>query len=208
MGILSASLALRKFITLLCLIGISLLSACATTQPISKQLSANPVHFAKLEQVQQFKLKGRIGIQMPGRGYTGSFKWQHQAHDTDEISFFSPVGSQVAHITQTPKLATLTDNKGNTFQAANATALIEEHLGWQIPVNDLNDWLLARATADAKTSQTLDPQGRLTKLQKRGWSIDYANYRTWNKTDLPGKITLSKPDFSLKLIIKHWQVNP
>ncbi len=202
------SLVMRNVITWICITCTSFLSACATTQPMSQPVSPNGDHFSKLQQIQQFKLKGRIGIQMPGRGYTGSFTWQHQAHDTDEISFFSPVGSQVANISQTPKLATLTDNKGNTYQAVDAAALIDEHLGWQIPVNDLNDWLLARAKADDKTNLTLDPQGRLTSLQKDGWSIRYANYRTWSNIDLPEKITLNKPDFSLKLIIKDWQVKP
>lgn len=205
---LDLSLMVRKVITWICIISMSLLSACATTQPMRTPASPNSDHFSKLQQIQQFKLKGRIGIQMPGRGYTGSFTWQHQAHKTDEISFFSPVGSQVANIAQTPKRATLTDNKGNTYQAVDATALIDEHLGWQIPVNDLNDWLLARAKADDKTNLTLDLQGRLTSMQKDGWSIRYTNYRTWRNIDLPGKITLNKPDFSLKLIIKDWQVKP
>lgn len=198
----------RRLYIWACLLSISLLSACATTQQTSKQNTPNSTHFTKLSLIQTFQLKGRIGIQMPGRGYSGSFKWQHLAHNTDEISFFSPVGSQVAKITQTPTLATLTDNKGNTYQATNASALIDEHLGWQIPVNDLNDWLLARAQADDKTSLELDPKGRLTRLNKHDWSIQYANYRTWDSTDLPSKIKLSKPDFSLKLIIKDWQVSP
>lgn len=184
------------------------LNGCSTTQPSIKPAVPNTTHFEQLANIQSFKLKGRIGIQMPGQGYSGSFHWRHLANNTDEISFFSPVGSQVAKITQTPTQATLTDNKGNTYEATNATTLIHEHLGWQIPVNDLNDWLLARAKADSQTTLSLDSLGRLIQLKKLDWSIQYANYRTWDHTDLPGKIKLSKPSFSLKLVIQDWQIKP
>lgn len=186
-----------------------LLSACATA-PTHQARTAIPdmAHFAALSKIKQFHLKGRIGIQMPQRGYTGAFKWQHVALDTNTIHFYSPLGSQVAMLSQTPKQAKLTDQKGHEYTANSAAALIETHLGWQLPLQHLDHWLLAKP-ADLKNLKGLsfDEAGHLASSQQGLWHVRYSDYHEWQGIALPRKILLKNKDFSLKLIIKDWQVS-
>lgn len=186
-------------------------TGCATTQHKQASTQANAKHFAALKTINTFTLKARIGIQMPRRGYSGALTWQHQGKQTDDITVYSPLGSQVASISQTANHAKLTNQKGQTFEANSAAQLIKTHLGWTLPVEQLNHWLLAnpqtRNTGITGITgiKQFDAQGRLTMLTQQGWTIQYKQYSNWNGIDLPSKVFIKSKDFSLKLIANDWQ---
>lgn len=182
------------------------LPACVTTPNKPVINDVNTQHFKQLNQIKTYQLTAKIGVQMPKQGYSGSLKWQHK-FDEDKIIVYSPVGSQVAVITQTARRATFKNNKGETFKASNAHDLIAEHLGWQFPVDALHDWLLARPKNLSSTQHSFDKKGRLTQLNTQGWSIDYAGYADWHGYHLPKKITLKNATVRLKIIANDWQLN-
>jgi outer membrane lipoprotein LolB len=186
----------------------SLLQACAST-PVSKPVedAASKIlhqqHIQHIAEVTQFTLKGRIGVQTDGKGFSGGVNWQHEKLN-DEIALYSPLGGQVASIKKTADTVTLEDAKGNSVSATDAETLTQTTLGWRLPLTGLADWSLGRPTASTVQASTWDEQGRLSTLKQDGWDIEYQHYSDQNGYFLPSKILLRSEHVYLKLLVEKW----
>jgi len=174
-----------------------------TTQKNTQQLNLAAQHLKKISQIHQFTLKGRIGLQNAGKGFSGQLQWQHQP-ERDLLTFYSPLGSQVAMIEKTPQQVTLTDAKGNQLTADDLETLTQKTLGWSIPLEGLIDWSLGRPSAASLQHNTWDEKGRLLKLKQENWDIDYLSYVETHHFVLPNRLTLRRENLYLKLIIEDW----
>ena len=163
-------------------------------------------HLKSISSIQQFTLKGRIGVQTDGKGFSGSLHWQHD-HANDNIALYSPLGGQVASISKTADKVVLEDAKGNSISAANAETLTQNALGWKLPLAGLADWSLGRPTRSANQDSTWDNQGRLSTLKQDGWEIEYQNYVENNGIFLPSKILLKSQKVNLKLLVEQWDLS-
>ncbi len=70
----------------------------------------------------------------------GRFKLT-QTEQILELQLFSPFGQTLANAVSGPEGAQLTTSDGRTFSAADPDTLIEQALGWKLPVSDLAGWL-------------------------------------------------------------------
>lgn len=171
--------------------------------------TTNTAHIKQLNLIHQFKLHGRIGIQNNGQGFSGQIDWQHNAVH-DQIALFSPFGGQVANIEKNNVSATLIDDKGQTYTADNIRLLMQNNLGWYIPLDLLVDWVLGRPSTNADSSQQIiawDQTGHMQKIRQNGWEVEYHDYLLHDGYMLPSKLTLRKETLYLKLIIASWQLH-
>lgn len=162
-------------------------------------------HMLQITEIQQFNLKGRIGVQAKGKGFSGSAEWQH-ANRADNIALFSPLGSQVATIKTIENGMELVTGEKKTYRAPDAETLTQEVLGWSLPVNGLADWVLGRPGQGLAQLTLWDKQGRITRLDQNGWEIEYLQYSEVKGYQLPAKINLRNQGLILKLIIKDWNM--
>jgi len=188
---------------------VALLQACASA-PFSKpvenaaSLALYQKHLQSIAAIEQFTLKGRIGVQADGKGFSGSLNWQHD-NANDDISLYSPLGGQVASIKKTANEVTLEDAKGNRTSAPDAESLTQTALGWRLPLAGLADWSLGRPTSSTIQASTWDELGHLSTLKQDGWSIEYQNYAEQNGRFLPNKILLKSEKLNLKLLVEEWE---
>ncbi|MEZ5651391.1 MAG: outer membrane lipoprotein LolB [Burkholderiaceae bacterium] len=61
------------------------------------------------------------------------------------LDLFSPFGQTLAQARSDPGAATLTTHDGRQLAAADPDTLIEQALGWRLPVSQLPEWLVSRA---------------------------------------------------------------
>lgn len=196
-----------RLFTLLLLV--TFLQACATS-PISKpdgginniSQSLNQQHLQRIATIQQFSLKGRIGVQTDNKGFSGGLNWVHNPNN-DDIALYSPLGGQVASIKKTPDKVILEDAKGNSVSAADAETLTQNTLGWRLPLTGLADWSLGRPTISPIQASTWDEQGRLLTLKQDDWDIEYSNYAEFEGNQLPNKIVLRSPKVNIKLLVEN-----
>lgn len=176
-----------------------LLSACPTIPPAALQQSpVAPVQ-------PNFNVNGKIGVQYQGKGYSGSFTWQHQV-ERDEVALFSPLGSQVAQIQRDAQGATLVDSESRIYKAASIEELTQSVLGWTLPIAGLQYWVQGHPSPTSTALRQQDPQNqRLQQLQQEGWQIDYQQYQDYQTFALPSKMRLDRPELTLKLILQEWQ---
>lgn len=188
-----------------------LLTACSALQPKPPQVpqseAAYRQHLASLQDVTQFNIRGRIGVQTNPKGFSGSLQWQHDTA-RDQILLFSPLGGQVAQINTIDDGVELLTSDGKRYQAADAATLTQQTLGWSLPMHGLPDWVIGRPSTGSIKNATWDAMGRLTTLQQDGWDIEYADYLVTDGHQLPTRISLRSPKLNLKLIIERWQLMP
>jgi outer membrane lipoprotein LolB len=184
---------------------VCLLSACVSTpiqqSPTNTQLPQQ--HIEKIASIRNFSLKGRIGVQMNGKGFSGPITWRHHA-EYDLITLYSPLGNPVAIIEKNGDKITLTDSKGNAVNEDNLQSLTEKTLGWPLPLQGMTDWILGRPSAQQIQLQTRDSAGRLTKLKQENWDIDYQAYMPYADVVLPQKLHLRRIEANVKLVIENW----
>ena len=196
---------IRAFMTL-CLL--ATLAACSslptqapTTTPAS--LSLHQQHLASLSRIQRFELKGRLGVQADGKGYSASLIWQHNA-EQDDIRIYSPLGGQLARIQKTADGIRLEDAQGQVSVGKDAESLTQTLLGWRLPLGGLADWALGRPANGAMASLTWDEAGHTLSLNEADWAIAYQEYQASPTAFLPHKLSLKNERLQLKIIVEKW----
>lgn len=198
-----------KFARLFLTFSLVVVAASCTTlhkpevSPNSVSQARHQAHLQDIAGIDQFSIKGRIGVQAEGKGFSGSLTWQHNKTN-DDIALYSPLGGQLASIKKTAENVTLEDAKGNSITASEAEILTQNTLGWQLPLTGLADWSLGRPSSSAIQASTWDELGHLITLKQDGWDIQYENYADQNGHFLPSKVSLRSEKVYLKLLVESW----
>lgn len=180
------------------------LAGCASLPPPAVDAELNRKHLARTAQISAFTAAGRMAVQTEQRGFSGSLRWQHGA-DGDRLALFSPLGSQVAQIVAGRDGITLTTSDQKTYSAADAESLLQQTMGWSLPLAGLSHWVLGRPVQGHFEAAQWDAEGRFTRLRQNGWDIEYDAYATVDGMPLPGKVVLKSPKLNLKLLIERWE---
>ena len=196
---------IRAFMTLCLLATLAACSSLPSKAPIATpaSLSLHQQHLASLSRIQQFELKGRLGVQADGKGYSASLLWQHNA-DQDDIRIYSPLGGQLARIQKTADSIRLEDAQGQVSVGKDAESLTQTLLGWRLPLSGLADWALGRPANSAMASLTWDEAGHTLSLNEADWAIAYQQYQASPTAFLPHKLSLKNERVQLKLIVEKW----
>lgn len=183
----------------------ALLAGCASPLPKVVEPVEAQRRLAAPESVQGFYLSGRIGVQYDGQGFSGSLQWRHGGA-ADEILILSPLGQGVARIIRNAQGVMLTTSDEQVYHARDAESLTRQELGWELPLQGLQYWVLGLAAPGSEAGREWDQEKRLSQLRQDHWRIDYLNYRSAQGLSLPGKIVMSNDRIEVKLVIDHWRV--
>ena len=197
--------SIRAYLTLCLLASLAACSSLPTQTPIATpaSLSLHQQHLASLSRIQQFELKGRLGVQADGKGYSASLLWQHNA-EQDDIRIYSPLGGQLARIQKTADGIRLEDAQGQVSVGKDAESLTQALLGWRLPLSGLADWALGRPANSAMATLTWDEAGNTLSLNEADWAIAYQHYQASPTAFLPHKLSLKNARVQLKLVVEKW----
>lgn len=194
----------------LCLWGLLVLTGCANTIQPSKNLSLvnQPKIEKKLAQLHQFKISGKLGFSQGKQGGNVTLHWE-QSKENYHIQLLAPLGSGSLQIRGHSKRVFLILPTGESLQAKNPDQLIEEQLGWTIPLSGLSYWIRGiPAPGCPPTAVIADDKKRIRQIKQQGWIITYHSYQQIDGLELPLKLILKHQDLQLKLFLRHWQVTP
>ena len=100
---------------------------------------------------------------------------------------------------------TLADQAPQT--APSVEALMQEQLGWYVPVAGLRYWLTGRPGPGFIDHREVDLSGRLLRLEQDGWQVAFQRYMSIDEMiELPRKLELSNPRLRVRLVIDQWQL--
>jgi outer membrane lipoprotein LolB len=196
------------------LIFIYFLCACVTVEKhtlppdseINKQANWE-LHRASVQNLKTWQLKGRVAGKSKDEGFRAGVNWNQLQQDYI-IDLHGPLGRKVAVITGKQGHVHLKTSKGESFEAENAEELMQNLLGYSLPINGLQHWLLGIPDPDqAYASIVLNEYGYLQNLKQADWLIDYKRYHE-STPALPALIQISNINLNANIKIDHWTLNP
>jgi outer membrane lipoprotein LolB len=151
-------------------------------------------------------IHARAAIKLKGEAYNIGIRWQRQAQNS-KILLEAPFGQGVFRIES---------SAGGTYRlrlpdgrvSANRTAevLLEEMIGWSLPISGLEYWIRGMPRPDSAYTHRLDQAGRARSISQDRWAIDYLDYFPGQEDpQLPRRIKLVSESVTLKLVVERWQ---
>ncbi|MCF7201877.1 lipoprotein insertase outer membrane protein LolB [Pseudomonas oligotrophica] len=187
----------------------ALLAGCAGLGPRESLEGAGNTadwrsHKAQVSAIDGWQISGKIGIRAPQDSGSGTLFWL-QRQDYFDIRLSGPLGRGATRLTGRPDAVSLEVAGQGRFEADSPEALVEQQLGWQLPVSHLLWWIRGLPAPDSRSRLSLDADSHLARLQQDGWQVDYLAYRDDNGYALPERIRLEGHDLRITLVIKDWQ---
>lgn len=151
---------------------------------------------------------GRFAVQyvdqngQPRNAY-GNFDWRENG-DTVTLQLLNPFGQTLAIVTSSPAAATLELPNRQPLTADNVSTLMQNALGFALPVEGLRYWLQPSVapTSHAQTEKDAGQDSRLKQIRQDGWTIDYLSYADAPATGVK-RVNLSReePPLDIKLVL-------
>lgn len=191
------------------LVVMGLLAGCATQPRVipldDAQLGqAWEARHAQLSELNRWSLSGRVAVRSDADSWSAGLRWQ-QFDEAFDIRFSSLLGQQMARLKGDALMASLYLPDERVLTASNLSELLDEELGWHVPLSGLRYWVLGLPAPGDETASTLDAQGRLAWLEQSGWRVEYRRYQSAGILELPEKITLTHGNLRVRLVVDRWQ---
>ena len=180
---------------------LAMLSGCALLPP-----APTPVARPAQPESAPFAMNGRISINHQGERHSAGLHWTHRVQ-SDEILLLTPLGQTAARVYRDDRNATLDDGDKH-YQDVDAESLMQQVLGWHLPLVGLHQWVLCLPAADTPAQIERDSDGRITVLRQDGWEVRYLRYADTGPDSLPTRMQLSHEDMQVQLLIDEWEWNP
>ena len=168
-----------------------LLGGCASFY--DNVVSQPPVYHQPLVVVESYTISGRFSIKSAAKNDYGNFNWHHESAN-DLLEFRSPIGTTVAQIQVVNNIATLS-TAGETYSGAGLEQLMQQQLGFSLPLNYLHYWIQGIPLPQYPLQQRL-----ASGFRQLNWKIEYLS---WQDVNHPQIVQLSNANLRIKLLI-NW----
>ncbi|WP_145141180.1 lipoprotein insertase outer membrane protein LolB [Pseudomonas duriflava] len=162
------------------------------------------VHKTRISALDGWQINGKVGIRTQNDSGSGTLFWL-QRQDYFDIRLSGPLGRGAARLTGRSGDVTLEVANQGRFQADSPEALLEQQLGWRLPVSHLLWWVRGLPAPESRSQLTLDANSHLSQLVQDGWTVEYTRYAEQNGYPLPERIKLHGQDLDVTIVIKDWQ---
>lgn len=196
---------------MLLMVGALALTACASLPshapvgaPDEQAWSARQ---GALHALKDWDLSGRVAIADGKDGGSGSLDWQQQ----DEVlrfDFSGPFGAGGVHIQGDADALWVKTSRGDDFVTTDPEQDFAARLRLPLPVLSMRYWMRGMPDPGAPYDKQVDAQGELTQLTQRGWVVEYQAYASVQGYSLPARLTLTRNDVRIKLVLDKWTLPP
>lgn len=180
----------------------SVLVACAS-RPTLDRVGWQPVDGIDPAAVSEFRVAGRLAVSDGRDGGSAGFLWI-QRGDRFDVELRQPVSQRLWRLHGDQHGAVLEGADDGPRRAASAEALLDDVLGWRVPVAALVHWVRARTGSGPVQASERDRSGRLRWLEQDGWRVDYRAYL--DDGPWPQRIHARQADYSVRMNIQDWAV--
>lgn len=151
-----------------------------------------------------FAFNGRVAVRQGEQRDSAGMRWVHSAA-ADDILLLAPLGQTMARIRRDDGEATL-EASGKHYTAQDMESLMQQVLGWQLPLSGLRYWVTALPSPDGESRIERDANGHVSLLRQQGWEISYTRYAAESGDALPLRLKLQREGMEVLLLIDEWEV--
>ena len=155
-----------------------------------------------LMQLHHWNIDGAFSVQRPDKSVIANYTWQQAGNDFS-IHISSSLDAYSALIRGEPGHVTLWRSDRQSFSANNPEQLMQQQLGWSLPLSNLFYWIRG-LPAPGKYQARYDHFGHVIALWQRGWQVQFSNYWPLGNVDVPRTLLLNHAHLTAKIVIKHW----
>ena len=185
------------------------LNACTGTQLKESVPGASEAYQHRVENLASFhewSFVGKLSLDDGEQGGSGRLQWEVTPGKSD-LDFHGAMGRGAWHLQITPEGAILKEADGSEQTAAGVNELIQDRMGWPIPVDALQWWVRGLAAPGVVEAEVFDQDGLLLSLQQFGWSVDFNRYDSVAGVAMPVRVDAGQGSYRVKLAIGRWQMN-
>ncbi len=189
---------------------LALLAGCATQAPTPeppRERGDWSAQADRLQRLERWNLAGKVGLRTPDDAVSANLDWT-QTPRRYRMLISGPFGSGRNVLVGTPGGVTLTNSEGR-FRARTPEQLMQEQLGWSLPISALDAWVRGLPAPGIAHDIDSDERGFPSQLRQSGWTIDYRDWRwvpalaqgVW----LPRRLVMTYGDLRATLVVNRWQ---
>ncbi|MEP7246015.1 MAG: lipoprotein insertase outer membrane protein LolB [Gammaproteobacteria bacterium] len=190
----------------LLLLACLLLPACTIVPkapPAGMSSAPWPERRALLQSRERFELTGRIAVAAAQEGFNAKLRWQQQG-TRSHLALDGPLGLGGVQITSEGTTLNVVTSKGEHLNNEAAHREVATKLGFEPPLESLRYWVLGVPDPSHPADEVLDANQRLATLRQDGWQVDYTTYSAAGGQWLPTRLTLTRDDVRVKLLVDGW----
>lgn len=184
------------------------LVAC-TTQPVVT-LQDQAAQQSRLASLENFSFRGGLGIWTDEQTQSARLSWlQRNGELTIDLS--GPLGLGDLKLKHDGALAVLTRSGKTVGRGNSVDSVLQNGLGLAapVPVLQLQQWV--KGLPGESNSVKRDEQGKIVSLrytdeQGTAWKARFLRYTAFDGLQLPSLITASGGPYSVRLVLKDWQL--
>lgn len=160
----------------------------------------------KLNATSEWSLVGKISLDDADQGGSGRLQWDVKPGHT-ELDFHGAMGRGAWHLKIGPEGALLRMADGTEQNATSVNELVQESIGWPVPVEALQWWVRGLAAPGEVEDEQLGSDGLLMSLRQFGWSVDFRRYDSVDNMKLPIRLNATRDNYRVKLAISRWRMD-
>jgi outer membrane lipoprotein LolB len=200
----------RGFRLLSCVM-LGLLAGCAVKPVADVRVLDVAAERALLAGLARFDFQGRVASTRGSEGTQASISWEQQG-PVSLLRLSGPLGAGATRLRLAAGGITITNSRGEKLEGEPALAALETQVGMQPPLDALRYWVLGLPAPQSAAQESLDDGGRLATLTQQGWAVSFDEYRSQRlpqgQVQLPRRLTASREDLRLRLVIDKWNLRP
>ena len=194
-------------------IGALLLAGCETLQeifPSGRDVvepdASRQDHVRALSGFRNWSLFGTLVVRSDGDASQVTMRWR-QSDDAYLMRFMGPLGVALFEVGGSAATgAQARFPNGRRTRAASPEALLEQEIGWSVPLGGLRYWIVGAPMPGGEPPRMeLDDRGRLVRLEQAGWTVVYERYGDLGDLALPERIRFSGDSIDAMVVIRRWK---
>ncbi|MGQ4880390.1 lipoprotein insertase outer membrane protein LolB [Billgrantia sp. LNSP4103-1] len=185
---------------------LALLAGCATpgTSPDGDRRSDQwQAQQERLEALDTWVLTGKAGLRTPQETTSANLDWSQHPHYY-RMLISGPFGSGRNLLEGREGRFTLANAEGR-FEAETPEALMQQQLGWSLPVSSLSDWIRGLPAEHSQYRIERDDDGFPQRLEQDGWLIEYRDWTEVESLILPRRLVMEFDDLRVTLVVTEWR---
>ncbi|WP_110687618.1 lipoprotein insertase outer membrane protein LolB [Salinicola aestuarinus] len=150
-----------------------------------------------------WQIAGKVGLRTPQDSTSANLDWR-QTPQHYRMLISGPFGAGRSVLEGRAGAVRLTTGDG-TFEAASPEALMQQQLGWSLPISALDYWVRGLPAPGSVFETTPDTFGFPKTLQQAGWRIEYRDWTYAGELWLPRRLVMTYNEVRATLVVNEWR---